>query len=163
MLNQSAEHALRAVLFVAQQGTKGSCTANAIARALGVPRNYLGKVLHALTCAHVLRSVRGPHGGFRLAVGPDVLTLADVVGPFQRLPEQHVCLLGNRPCDPASSCGSHRYWQNMADQINAFFTTTTIARMLDGDAAVQQNGSSPAQGETSPGAALTTTPYRRRA
>lgn len=134
MLNQSADYALRAVLFVAQRGEDTSCTARSIAKAIGVPPNYLGKVLNALANAGVLTSTRGPRGGFRLAGTPAEVTLADVAGPFQNLPERHVCLLGDRPCDATRPCGAHERWQGMTDQVAAFFTTTTLAGMLDGDA-----------------------------
>ncbi|CAN5656845.1 RrF2 family transcriptional regulator [soil metagenome] len=132
MLNQSADHALRAVLFMAQQQGAGSCNADLIAGAIGVPRNYLGKVLHTLAQAGVLSSCRGPRGGFRLAVDPEVLTLATVVEPFQRMPERRTCLLGRGQCDPAAPCDSHRQWQGVAGQVTAFFNSTTIARMLNG-------------------------------
>ena len=143
MLNQSADHALRAVLFVAGHHEGQPCSAAAIAQALGVPRNYLGKVLHALSSAHVLTSTRGLHGGFRLAAGSDVLTLADVIAPFQRLPRRQLCLLGNRPCDAANPCGTHGRWQGMADQVTAFFGATTIADLLQGED-VQHYGSAAA-------------------
>jgi Rrf2 family protein len=137
VLNQSADYALRAVLFVAQGDGRRSHTASLIARSTGVPRNYLGKVLHALTYAGVLTSVRGPHGGFRLATDAGRLTLADVVGPFQRLPERRTCLLGNRACGEAP-CASHQQWQRVADEVSSFFTTTTIAGMLNHGTPEQQ-------------------------
>lgn len=140
MLYQSADYALRAVLFVAQRGAQTSCTARSIAKAIGVPPNYLGKVLNVLTNAGVLASTRGPRGGFRLVDTPSELTLADVAGPFQKLPERHVCLLGDRPCDAMRPCGAHNRWQEMTGQVTAFFRTTTIAGMLndDRDAALLQ-------------------------
>jgi Rrf2 family protein len=132
VLNQSADYALRAVMFMAQGDGKRSCSATVIAKALGVPRNYLGKILHALTHAGVLTSVRGPQGGFRLARAARQLTLADVVAPFQRLPGRRTCLLGNRACNAAAPCAAHHNWQHVADQVTTFFRTTTIARMLIG-------------------------------
>jgi Rrf2 family transcriptional regulator, iron-sulfur cluster assembly transcription factor len=132
MVNQSADHALRAVLFVARQGKEERCNAEHIASSLGVPRNYLGKLLHTLTQVGVLSSVRGPRGGFRLAVPADRLTLATVVEPFQRLPERRSCLLGNGACDPTNPCTSHERWQGMADRLTDFFQATTVAAMLAG-------------------------------
>jgi len=130
MLNQSADYALRAVLFVAQRPGRKACPAKAIAKATGIPLNYLGKVLHTLVQAGVLTSVRGPQGGFRLATDPAEVTLVDVAGPFQRLPERRMCLLGDRPCDAANPCVSHQHWQNISDQVTSFFRNTTIAAML---------------------------------
>ncbi|HEX6134666.1 MAG TPA: Rrf2 family transcriptional regulator [Longimicrobiales bacterium] len=130
MLNQSADYALRAVLYVAQNGERRACSADVIATALGVPRNYLGKVLNALTHADVLNAVRGPRGGFRLARPAEQVTLASVVEPFQRLPARRVCLLGDRPCDAATPCSAHRLWQQMTEPVTDFFRDTTVARML---------------------------------
>ena len=130
VLNQSADYALRAVLFVAQRDGRRSCPAGVVARAIGVPRNYLGKLLHALTQAGVLTSVRGPRGGFRLAVPAAQLSVADVVGPFHRLPERRMCLLGNRPCQAGMPCIAHQQWQKIADPVTSFFKTTTIAALL---------------------------------
>ncbi|HEX6308130.1 MAG TPA: Rrf2 family transcriptional regulator [Longimicrobiales bacterium] len=130
MLNQSADYALRAVLYVAQNGDRTACSAEVIATALGVPRNYLGKVLNALAHADVLSAVRGPRGGFRLAQPAERLTLASVIEPFQRLPARRVCLLGDRPCDAATPCSAHRRWQQMSQPVTDFFRDTTVALML---------------------------------
>lgn len=135
MLNQSADYALRAVLYLARREDEWPCSANGVADALGVPRNYLGKVLRALAGAGVVRSVRGPRGGFQLAVAPDILSLAEVVRPFHRLPERRVCLLGDRPCDAVIPCASHRRWGTIADRVTDFFRTTTVASMLREDGA----------------------------
>jgi Rrf2 family protein len=131
VLNQSADYALRAVMFMAQGDGKRSCSATVIARAIGVPRNYLGKILHALAHAGILTSVRGPQGGFRLAQEARLLTLAGVVEPFQRLPERRICLLGDRACNGSTPCAAHHRWQQVADQVTSFFTTTTIGAMLN--------------------------------
>jgi Rrf2 family transcriptional regulator, iron-sulfur cluster assembly transcription factor len=132
VLNQSADHALRAVLFVARNEGTAPCSAELIASSIDVPRNYLGKLLNTLAQVGVLNSTRGPRGGFRLAVAPSALTLAHVVEPFQRLPERRTCLLGNGACDPANPCRSHERWQDMADHLTAFFQVTTIEAMLSG-------------------------------
>jgi Rrf2 family transcriptional regulator, iron-sulfur cluster assembly transcription factor len=48
MLSQTSEHALRAALYLAQQPAGTLATADAIAGALGAPRNYMAKTLNAL-------------------------------------------------------------------------------------------------------------------
>lgn len=138
ILNQSAHYALRAVLFLAQHNDGAAHNADAIAAAIGVPRNYLGKVLHALGRSHVLTSVRGPRGGFKLAAAPERIPLADVIAPFQALRTgQHVCLLGGRACDPAHPCSAHERWLAMAEPVTAFFRDTSVALLL---AAQNENG-----------------------
>lgn len=130
MLRRSAEYALRAVLFIARSGDQGASSADRIAAALGVPRNYLGKILNQLVRFEVLTSTRGPHGGFMLAQTADRIPLERVVAPFQELPARGVCLLGNRPCTGEQPCTAHEIWRSMADPVRTFFRTTTIEQML---------------------------------
>ena len=82
MLTQTAEYALRAVVHLAEEYPEGPTRVGDIADALGVPRNYLSKILHALVKADVCRSTRGPHGGFALVRPPTEIPLIDVVGLF---------------------------------------------------------------------------------
>ena len=49
MLSQTAEYALRTILFIAQSNHEaGPVRTEAIAEALDIPRNYLSKILHRL-------------------------------------------------------------------------------------------------------------------
>ena len=48
MLSQTSEHAIRALLYLAQQPAGEPVPADRIARALGAPGNYLGKTLQLL-------------------------------------------------------------------------------------------------------------------
>ena len=73
MLSQTAEYALRAVLYVAEHGDDRLVQVSEMARVLRIPRNYLSKIVHALVREGVLHSTRGKSGGFRLAVAPDRL------------------------------------------------------------------------------------------
>lgn len=128
MLTQTAEYALRAVLHLAAASEGEQVQGETIARALGVPRNYLSKVLHALAREGILSSVRGPHGGFALARDPQELTLAEVLAPFD--PVEDRCLLIRRKCSDANPCLAHHQWKEVALQIRTFFRGTTIADLI---------------------------------
>ena len=132
MLSTTAEYALRAVLFLAREGTKRPLQVGAIARALDLPRNYLGKILHELARAGVLASTRGRGGGFRLAVPADRLPLAGVVGRFDRVGEGRRCLLGRRECQDRNACAAHGRWKAVSEQVARFFQQTTVRDLLQG-------------------------------
>ena len=129
MLNQSAEYALRAMLYMAQGGD-GAYKAPAIASALGLPHTYLSKVMHKLVKAGVLRSERGPMGGYTLARGAAELSLHDIAAPFQALQPRSQCLMGNRPCDPLTPCAAHGSWRRINDLVAAHLNNTTLADLL---------------------------------
>jgi Rrf2 family protein len=131
MLSQTSEHAIRAVLFLAQQPEDEHVSADRVAAALGAPANYLGKTLNRLVRAGLLASVRGAAGGFRLVRRPQDITLADVAGAVDEAPAPaRVCLLGNRPCRSAAPCAAHRRWSAVRQSLWAPLGHTTIADLL---------------------------------
>ena len=131
MLSQTSEHAIRAVLFLAQQPQGEPVPADRIARALGAPGNYLGKTLQLLARRGLLASTRGPAGGFRLLRDADEIALADVVTAVDDAPRiAAVCLLGNRPCRSASPCAAHAGWSAVQKELWAPLRHTTIADLM---------------------------------
>lgn len=131
MLNQTSEHAIRAVLFLAQQRGE-PVPADTVARALGAPANYLGKTLNTLARRGLLASTRGASGGFRLVGRPEEIALADVVGAVSDRPRPAArCLLGDRPCHAAAPCAAHARWSAVQDDLWAPLRRTTIADLLD--------------------------------
>lgn len=130
MLNQSAEYALRAVLYMARLGPEKPYKATDVAAALGLPATYLSKIMHGLVRARVLRSLRGPTGGYSLAISPSILPIEKVVAPFQDLESEGRCLMGDRPCDLAHPCDAHQRWSQMKSKLSLFLQNTTVADML---------------------------------
>lgn len=131
MLSGTAEYALRAVVELARQPNGQRLRASELAEITGVPRNYMGKILHELARAGVLDSSRGKWGGFRLSVPPDQLPLLRVVALFDRLDTKRQCLLGRMECSDRDPCPAHRRWKAAAEQIASFFRETTVADLLD--------------------------------
>jgi len=128
MLSQTAEYALRTVLFLADRDY--GARAEEIARRLGVPRNYLSKTLHRLAQEGVLRSTPGKGGGFRLAVPPDQLKLLRVVAPFDDISGERRCLLGRPQCSDRNPCPAHHQWRAVGERVTAFFRDRTVGDLL---------------------------------
>lgn len=130
MLSDTAEYALRAVLYIAQHAEERPLRAEEIAEALSVPRNYLSKILHVLAKERVLESTRGPHGGFRLAVAAGRLPLHRVVTPFDPMEPRRTCLLGRPQCNDSNPCAAHERWKGISDEVGTFFRQTTVGALL---------------------------------
>ena len=92
-----------------------------LAHALRIPQNYLSKTMHQLARAGVLQSVRGKHGGFRLARQPGAIRLMDIVEPFEPLADRKRCVLGRAVCSDAAPCQAHDRWKEVTRTTTAFF------------------------------------------
>ena len=131
-LGSTAQHAVRAVLYITEHGADDPVQVDEIAAALDAPRNYLSKTLHQLVRAGVLCSVRGPNGGFQLVDAPHALSVARIVAPF--IPSQQTrCLMGRPDCGGATPCAAHHRWRRVADGIDRFFEQTSAAQLLADD------------------------------
>jgi Rrf2 family protein len=71
--------ALEAVIDIAFHGGLEPVQSQDIARRLNLPRRYLEQVMQQLVRAGILRGVRGPRGGYRLARERRRVSVGDVV------------------------------------------------------------------------------------
>jgi Rrf2 family cysteine metabolism transcriptional repressor len=81
-VSRRTDYATRAILALAV-ADGGPLRLEEIADATGAPRSVLEQVMPTLRTAGVVRSVRGPHGGYRLNHTPEEITLESVVRLFQ--------------------------------------------------------------------------------
>ena len=130
MLSRTGEYALRAVLLLATRGEREAVPVGEIAGALGVPRNYLGKTLQRLVKRGVLKSVRGPGGGFVLARRAEALPIAVVVGEFDALESDGRCMLGSADCDEAHPCAAHARWTAWSKALAGLLEGTTVGDLV---------------------------------
>ena len=78
-ISRSTGYALVAVGYIAQNYKDGAVLAARISKEYNIPLEYLLKILQQLVRANVLRSKRGPRGGFFLARPAESITLLEVI------------------------------------------------------------------------------------
>ncbi len=132
MLSKTAEHALRAMIFLARQDQDQLTSAEAIAKGVGAPQNYLGKTLGSLVSHGIVSSSPGRNGGFRLAMPADELTIARVVDAVDPPAAQRTCLMGGRLCTEDEPCEAHLRWKVVLDLFRGHIESVTVADLLFG-------------------------------
>ena len=78
-LSRKSLFAVTAVLDIAYHGGTRSVQSQEITARQGIPRRYLEQVLQHLVKAGILRGVRGPRGGYRLARERRNVSIGDIV------------------------------------------------------------------------------------
>jgi Rrf2 family protein len=101
-LTFASSYALQAVVHMAGLKKNDPVASHNIAEARGIPDRFLLKVLKALVTAQVLSSIKGPHGGYRLARPATDISMLEVLeavdGPIR----------GNAPASRDEKDGSLR-------------------------------------------------------
>jgi Rrf2 family nitric oxide-sensitive transcriptional repressor len=129
VFSQTVEYALRAMMCLATLGDTAVSRAT-VAGQTRVPPGYLSKVLRDLVVAGLVRSFRGPHGGFMLSRTPGSITILDVVNAVDPIRRIDRC-----PVDKprhTELCTLHRRLDNALAAVEQIFRTTTLAEVLEG-------------------------------
>lgn len=128
MISQTAEYALRAIVYLAMN-TGNAFTTQQISLQTKVPPAYLSKVLQSLVRARLVQSQRGLGGGFVLTKEPEeisILQVLNAVDPIQRI---KTCPLGLN-AHGTNLCALHKKLDDATAVIEKTFADTTIAEIL---------------------------------
>jgi Rrf2 family protein len=126
LITQTAEYALRAVVYLADQTEPKTNTV--IAEATFVPVGYLAKVMQNLVKSGLVNAQRGLHGGFMLAFAANEMTVLEVVNAVEPIRRFHECPLG---LHGINLCPLHRKLDDAAKLIEETFGDTTISDLIN--------------------------------
>ena len=130
MISQTAEYALRAIVYLGNENEGSPCTISHLAPAIDAPESYLSKVMQRLSREGIVASQRGLHGGFvlaREASDLSVFDIVDAVDPIQRI---HHCPLGNED-HSEKLCPLHTLMDATLGQAEDQFRKVTVATLLE--------------------------------
>jgi Rrf2 family protein len=130
MLTKTGLHAVRAVVALAKLPEGAYAGAARIAREIGAPQNYLGKLLQSLARDGIVESQKGLGGGFRLARSPKKITLLDIIEPLEHVSRWSGCILGRSECSDANPCAVHNRWKSVRDAYLQMLRRTTIGELV---------------------------------
>ncbi len=123
-ISDAANLAFHATVFLAANPDR-LVSVHEIAVALNVSENHLSKVLQRLAKDGLVKSIRGPKGGFALEKRADQITLLDIFQAIDGPLAHSDCLLGNPLCNGQCILGG--LLKTMNKQVEDYFATTKIS------------------------------------
>lgn len=128
MLTQTVEYALRAVVCLASHAPQPQTNVQ-LAEITQVPPAYLAKIMLGLNRAGLIRSQRGPNGGFTITREPHEIPLLDVVNSVEPMQRFTKCPLDIKTHD-GRLCPLHRRLDEILGAAEEAFQSTTLADLL---------------------------------
>ncbi|MCX6332895.1 MAG: Rrf2 family transcriptional regulator [Bacteroidia bacterium] len=136
MLSNSCRYGIRAIIYIAskQQGDKKTGIKQ-ISKDLDLPTPFLAKILQQLAKQKILKSLKGPHGGFSLLRDPKKITLLDIVKIIDGEEIFTNCLIHNTSCSyidiKKDICPIHENYSKVRSELEVLFNTTTIYELVN--------------------------------
>jgi Rrf2 family protein len=129
-LSARTDYALRAAIELAA-AQDAHVTAEQIAQAQNIPSKFLETILTNLRHSNIVRSQRGPDGGFWLARPPSEISLADII---RAVDGQLLSVRGERPENvsyPGAAEPLQRVWIALRASERAILEAVTLADIGD--------------------------------
>jgi Rrf2 family iron-sulfur cluster assembly transcriptional regulator len=132
LLSTKGRYAVMAIVEVARQGDARPLSLGDIASRLELSLAYLEQLFMKLRRSGLVRSVRGPGGGYVLGRGADAISIRDVMAAVDEPVRMTRCVNEGGGCVASRRCNTHFLWDALGAHIENFLATATLADVLHG-------------------------------
>ena len=122
---------MRAMFEIARGYPENPVTIKEIYERQDVSVAYLEQILNKLRKAGLVRSVKGPGGGYLLAKAPGHITIAEILKELEGPVAITSCLDPEEGCSRVEGCVTHLLWRSLGAKIEAFLETITLKDLLE--------------------------------
>jgi Rrf2 family protein len=126
LISKTSQYAIQAMIYLATREPEIKVTAHDIAEQLDLPTTYLSKIMQTLSRHTLVRSTRGPTGGFSLGRTAASINLMQILIITEGINFTKECLLGLKECDEATKCPVHDQWQSVKLKITRLLKHQTL-------------------------------------
>lgn len=125
-LTTKGRYAVTAMLDLALHARQGPVSLADISQRQEISLSYLEQLFARLRRGALVKSARGPGGGYQLARGEDQIFIAEVVDAVNETLDTTRCAnQGN--CQNGEKCLTHHLWSDLSEQIHIFLSGISLA------------------------------------
>lgn len=130
-LTTKSRYGARAIFDIAYNSSGAPVQIKDIASRQQIPQRYLEQIFHKLKQAKVVKSVRGPGGGYLLGKDPAEITLAEIIKAMREPIDPVFCADngggGIKKCSRVEECITRHIWKEAGEKITEYFDSITVA------------------------------------
>ncbi len=130
-LSTKGQYGVRAMFEIARGYPENPVTIKEISERQEVSVAYLEQILNKLRRAGLIRSVKGPGGGYLLARKPGDVNIASILKELEGPVAITSCLDPEEGCARVEGCVTHLLWRSLGAKIEAFLETITLKDLLE--------------------------------
>ncbi len=131
-LSTKGQYGVRAMFEIARGYPDKPVNVKVISERQDVSPHYLEQILNRLRRSGLIRSVKGPGGGYLLTSKPEEISISEILRELEGPVAITSCLNPAEGCVRVDSCVTHLLWKALGRQIEEFLNTITLADLLSG-------------------------------
>jgi Rrf2 family protein len=129
-ISSKGKYTVRAVLDLAQHFDGSPVPLASISKREGISLLFLEQLFQQLRKGQIVKSVRGPFGGFLLARDPSEITIGEIIRLVEPPLYTSSCFSKEESVDDcriADSCRGFVLWKQLAEHVDVFLDSITVA------------------------------------
>ncbi|MCE5312121.1 MAG: RrF2 family transcriptional regulator [Nitrospiraceae bacterium] len=132
-LTTKGQYGVRAMFEIARGYPDTPVSIKEISERQDVSTAYLIQILNRLKKSGIIKSVKGPGGGYLLSKSPEQTSIAEILNELEGPFAITSCLGPGGGCERIERCVTHLLWKALGQQIESFLKTITLRNLLSGD------------------------------
>lgn len=135
-----AEYGVICALHLAKRFGEGPVTGRDIAARERLPVDYVEQILLRLRRSGLVKSTRGAHGGYALALAPDAITVRDVIAASELQTFDLHCVthpVEEERCSASHTCSIRPVWVMLQQKIDDVLQSVRLADLLHEESEVR--------------------------
>jgi Rrf2 family iron-sulfur cluster assembly transcriptional regulator len=128
-LTTKGRFAVTAMLDLALNETDRPVTLAAISERQEISLSYLEQLFSRLRRKGLVKSVRGPGGGYRIAKNLDEITVSNIIAAVDELIDATQCS-GTENCHEKGMCMTHDLWANLNIKILEYLSGVNLKQLV---------------------------------
>jgi Rrf2 family protein len=128
-ISRKIDYGLRAMIYLSSIPMESVVPFREIARQMDVPEDFLAKILKTLVDEGLVKSTRGPHGGYALARNPIDISFLDVIEAVEGPVALNVCLDGEDACGHSTACTMVDIWRQGQERMLDVYRQSKLAEL----------------------------------
>ena len=132
LLSTKGRYAVMAIVEVAKQSDARPISLGDIAGRLELSLAYLEQLFMKLRRRGLVKSVRGPGGGYVLGRDADAISIGEVMAAVDEPVRMTRCVGDGDGCVASRRCNTHYLWDALGTHIEQFLAAATLADVLRG-------------------------------
>ncbi len=138
-LSSRSRYGFRALLELAIAHGSGPLQIRMIAERENISNKYLEQLIAMMKSAGLVKSVRGPKGGYLLAKAPNEIRLSKVFTTLEGPLVVGECLEHAEYCPRCTDCVTRQVWSDMHNAIMGVLESMTLQDLVDKIQGIDEN------------------------
>ena len=128
-LTTKGRYAVTAMLDLAIHREQGPISLSDVSQRQSISLSYLEQLFARLRKGMLVKSVRGPGGGYELDGTPEYIKISHIIDAVNESVDTTKCQ-GAGNCQGGETCLTHHLWEDLSEQIHDFLQEISLADLV---------------------------------